>query len=179
MKKKCILFLLILITLSSCMSSQNQITPTPSPRPRPISEYDMGIWHEEIEEIMADYISTILTNSGDHIDFQIEILPATSLQDEIIFFYYLSWPEDTQLGLVYWYIFSLIEIISNGYDLNPQAVIMAEFSKEPFGGFYEDNENLRGFCHVPWSAIPKYTENSFEDIESARSFTDQWDCSYK
>ena len=172
MKNKCILILLMLTFLSSCMPSQNQITPTPSPRPRPNSEYDLGIWHLEIEESMEDYISTILSNFDEHIDFQIEILPATSLQDEIIFFYYLSWPDDTQLGLVYWHIFSIIEMISNRYELNTQAVIMAEFVNKPFGGFYEDNENLLGFCHIPWSAITYYTPNGFDDIEAAMIFTE-------
>ncbi|MFO8035013.1 MAG: hypothetical protein R6U57_00055 [Anaerolineales bacterium] len=86
MEKKFILILLIFILLSSCTPSQNQITPTPSPRPRPNNEYDLGIWHLEIEKSMEDYISTILSNFDEHIDFQIEILPATSLEDEIIIF---------------------------------------------------------------------------------------------
>lgn len=87
---------MILTLFSSCMPSRSQITPTLSPRPRPNSEYDIGIWHSEIEESTEINITSTLSNFDEHIDYEIEILPAKTLQDEVVLFYYLSWPDDTQ-----------------------------------------------------------------------------------
>ena len=178
MKYKILIFLLV-FPLLSCMSTQEQIAPTPSPRPRPLTEYDLGIWHAEIEEVMDDYISSLLLDMGESINFNVEILPATSLQDDLIFFHYQTMPQDTDFGIVYWWIFFTIESISNRYQLDPQAVIMSEYESEPFGGFYAENDNLLGFCEIPWSAITEYSNHQYNDVEAAKSFTNQWDCTFK
>lgn len=70
-------------------------------------------------------------------------------------------------------------MFSNRYELKPQAVIMAEFVNKPFGGFYVENENLLGFCNIPWDAVTSYTSNNYDDIEATMIFAEQWDCSYK
>lgn len=180
--------LLLLITAlcvatSSCIPSvpaQSTTRPTLTPRPRPFSEYDIGIWHSEISLGMMEKGSTILDNIGEEgIGFEIEILPATSLQDEIIIIKYGKWPDSAGLGQVWYWLFLTIATESRRYKLDPQAVITAEFKTKPYGEFLYENDNLQGFCEIPWYSVTIYTSSGGQDVSEIKQFLDTWQCSYR
>lgn len=178
-----ILFIVLCIAISSCtpfVSTQPSTRPTPTPRPRPLSEYDMGIWHSEIASGMMEKGTTILTNIGEAgVDFEIEILPAKSLQDEVIIVKYGNWSESADLGQVWYWLFLTIETESRRYKLDPQAVITAEFKIKPYGEFLYENDNIKGFCEIPWHSVTTYTSSGGQTESDVKQFLDTWQCSYR
>ena len=140
----------------------------------------MGIWHSEIASEITHKASVILQNLGEPgIDFEIEILPATSLEDEIILVKYANWPEDADLGQVWYWLFLTMQVESERYKLHPQAAIAAEFAGTPYGEFVFENDNIEGFCEIPWNSVAAYTESGGQDLTAAKTFLDAWACSYR
>jgi len=175
-----LLILFACMAFSSCTPVQAPKETTKTPRPRPLMEYNLGIWHSEISTQMMDKGTTILNNFGEsQAEFEIEILPATSLKDELIIIKYGNWPESVDLGLAWYWIFLTIATESDKYMLDPQAVIAAEFGKTPYGEFDIQNENLIGFCEIPWQSVNTYTASGGQDETDVKMFVDTWECSYR
>jgi hypothetical protein len=140
----------------------------------------MGIWHSEIALWIMEKGSSILDNFGEEgIDFEIEILPATSLQDEVIIVKYGNWPESADLGQVWYWLFLTIETESRRNQLDPQAVITAEFRTKPYGEFSYENNDIRGFCEINWDSVTTYTSSGGQDVADVKQFLDTWECSYR
>ena len=180
MKKIClyIFIQLFCITFSSCAPLQTTEKVTDTPQPRPLTEYNLGVWHSEISTHMTDTGETILNNFGEDLA-EFEILPATSPQDELIIIKYGNWPETVDLGLVWYWIFVTIATESDNYKLSPMAVIAAEFSNTPYGEFDIDNDNLIGFCEIPWQSVTTYTASGGQEATDVKKFVDTWECSYR
>jgi hypothetical protein len=175
-----LLISILCMAVSSCTSIQSPVQATSTPRPRPLSEYDMGIWHSEIATQMTEKGSTILNNLGEGgVEFEIEILPASSLQDEVIIVKYGNWPESVDLGQVWYWLLLTIKTESERNKLDPQAVIATEFSTKPYGEFVSENNNLIGFCEIPWDSITTYTSSGGQDVSAVKVFLDTWQCTYR
>jgi len=177
------LITMLCVAISSCIPSapeQSTTRPTPTLRPRPLTEYDLGIWHYQIAAIITEKGSNILDNLGhEGIDFEIEILPSTSLQDEVIIIKYDNWPESAGLGQVWYWLFATIETESRRYKLDPKAVITAEFKTKPYGDILYENKNLKGFCEIPWDSVTTYASSGGVEVYDVKQFLDTWQCYYQ
>ena len=170
----------LFLWVSSCVAPpQTPVPPTDTPRPRPITEYGLGGWHEEIASEMEKWAGIGLRNSGHlSIDFEIEITPATSLQDELVFLKYTDWPESADSDTVWSTILLTVVLQSERYDLHPQAIVAVQHHARPYGDFVTENDNIRGFCEIPLHSTRDYIYGR-HDVSTLREFLDTWECAYR
>ena len=50
------------------------------------------------------------------------------------------------------------------------------FKAKPYGEFVFENDNVVGYCEIPWNSITTYTDSGGQDLADVKTFVETWDC---